>query len=163
MRAPTGQRTVDVSMNSSDNSRMRTLSFALGLLCPMTASDPVLFHVDSKPTPLDTHVTPLTHKPSKSSRPVFQKGIASWYGNENRTGPTGKALRRGSPALAHKTLPIGTWVKVTSLKTNRTVIAIVEDRGPYVKGRIADLNYPAAKQLGIINHGIDRVRLEIVR
>lgn len=94
---------------------------------------------------------------------VYQKGMASWYGRENKKSSTGKRLTHKTPALAHKTLPLGTVVKVTSVRTNRTVKAVVEDRGPYTKNRIVDLNYPAAKELGIIKDGITKVKVEIVR
>ncbi len=91
---------------------------------------------------------------------TVQKGVASWYGTENKVSSTGKRLNHNVPALAHRTLPIGTWVKITDTKTNKTVIAVVEDRGPYVSGRIADLNKPAAKRLGIIKTGLTKVALQ---
>ena len=98
-----------------------------------------------------------------STETVYQKGMASWYGKENKRSSTGKKINHKTPALAHKTLPIGTMVKITSIKTNRTVKAIVEDRGPYAKNRIVDLNYPAARELGIIKDGVTKVKVEIVR
>lgn len=91
---------------------------------------------------------------------VKQKGIASWYGKENKKSSTGKPLHTKIPAVAHKTLPIGSKVKIVAVKTKKEVVAVVEDRGPYVKGRIVDLNYVAAKQLGIINTGLALVTLE---
>lgn len=91
---------------------------------------------------------------------VKQKGIASWYGKENKRSSTGKPLHTNIPAVAHKHLPIGTKVKIVTVKTKKEVIAVVEDRGPYIKGRIVDLNYTAAKQLGIINSGLALVTLE---
>ena len=87
-------------------------------------------------------------------------GYASWYGKENSISSTGKRLVPGRPALAHRTLPIGTKVKITSLKTQKSVIAIVEDRGPYIKGRVVDLNITAAKYLDIIEAGICKVKVE---
>jgi len=95
-----------------------------------------------------------------ASASIPQRGIASWYGKENYKSSTGKRLHHVKPALAHKTLPIGTFVKITNIKTNKTVVAVVEDRGPYVAGRIADLNIPAAKELGILKCGIANVKLE---
>ncbi len=90
----------------------------------------------------------------------FQKGMVSWYGKENRRGSNGKLLTKTKPALAHKHLPFGTYVKIISLRTKKYTIAVVEDRGPYTKGRIADLNYVAAKQLGILKDGITLATLE---
>ena len=102
----------------------------------------------------------LTVWPATSKATNVQKGIASWYGKENTKSSTGRPLLPNTPALAHKYLPIGTWVKITSIRTKKHVVAVVEDRGPYTKGRIVDLNYTAAKQLGIIKDGITRVVVE---
>lgn len=90
-------------------------------------------------------------------------GIASWYGRENRISSIGKKIQHNTPALAHKTLPIGCFVKITNLKTNVSVIARVEDRGPYTKNRIADMNIPAAKILNIQKTGIAQVKLEQIK
>ena len=92
-----------------------------------------------------------------------QKGIASWYGTENRVASTGKLIQHHRPALAHRTLPIGTMVKITNIRTNKSVIATVEDRGPYVYSRIVDVNKAAAKKLGMINSGTARVIVEKVK
>lgn len=100
---------------------------------------------------------------STSEAKVYQKGMASWYGRENKISSTGKRINHKTPALAHKTLPIGTWVKITSIKTNKSITAIVDDRGPYKKNRIVDLNYPAAKQLGIVQEGITNVKVELLK
>ena len=88
-----------------------------------------------------------------------QVGVASWYGSENTRSATGKPLTRHLPAVAHKTLPMGTKVKITSHRTKKSVVAVVEDRGPYTKGRIVDLNLIAARQLGITQDGITKVTL----
>lgn len=92
-----------------------------------------------------------------------QKGMASWYGAENKRSCTGKPLHHKIPAVAHKTLPIGAHVKITSVRTKKSVVAVVEDRGPYKSGRIVDLNYAAAKRLGIINDGITKVTVEQIK
>lgn len=92
-----------------------------------------------------------------------QTGVASWYGKENSRSCTGKRLHHNIPAAAHKHLPIGSWVKVTSTRSRRSVVVLIEDRGPYKKNRIIDLNLPAAQQLGITQKGIERVTLEVIR
>lgn len=89
-----------------------------------------------------------------------QVGVASWYGCENTRSATGKRLTRHLPAVAHKTLPIGSKVRITSHRTRKSVVAVVEDRGPYTKGRIVDLNLIAARKLGITQSGIAKVTLE---
>lgn len=87
-------------------------------------------------------------------------GLASWYGRENKISSTGKKIQHNTPALAHKSLPLGCFVRITNLKTNDMVIARVEDRGPYVKGRIADVNIAAARVLKMQVSGIIRVKIE---
>ena len=88
------------------------------------------------------------------------EGVASWYGKENRISSTGKPLNPKLFAAAHRHLPIGSKVKVTSIRTKKSVVVTIEDRGPYAKSRIIDLNYLAAKQLGILKCGITKVKLE---
>lgn len=92
-----------------------------------------------------------------------EKGVASWYGAENSVSASGKKLHHKVPALAHKTLPLGSMVKITNTKTKSSVVAIVEDRGPYKAGRIVDLNLPAAKKLGIVKTGLATVKVERIR
>jgi rare lipoprotein A len=62
---------------------------------------------------------------------------------------------------AHRTLPLGSWVKVTDLKTDRAVVVRINDRGPVARNRIIDLSYGAAKILGM--RGVDRVRLDVLQ
>jgi rare lipoprotein A len=108
---------------------------------------------------LITTIIVLTSSVSEAS----QKGVASWYGTENRVSSTGKPIQHKRPALAHRTFPIGTMVKITNIRTNKSVIATVEDRGPYVHSRIVDVNKAAAKELGMINSGLAKVIVEKIR
>jgi len=64
---------------------------------------------------------------------------------------------------AHRDLPFGTRLKVTNLENKKSVIVRVNDRGPWVTGRIIDLSYAAAKQLGMIKNGVIKVRIEIIK
>lgn len=92
-----------------------------------------------------------------------QTGYASWYGKENAISSSGKPIQHTKyPALAHKKIPLGTKVKITNLKNNKSVIAVVEDRGPYAKNRIADLNISAAKNIGMIQDGVVPITLEVL-
>lgn len=97
---------------------------------------------------------------STSEATPVQKGVASWYGTENRVSSTGKRIQHHKPALAHRTLPIGTMVKITNIRTRKSVVAVVEDRGPYVYNRIVDVNKAAAKKLDMINSGTAKVIVE---
>lgn len=93
-----------------------------------------------------------------------ETGVASWYGTKFH----GKRTSSGEPydmmafTAAHKTLPIPSYVRVTSLDNNRSVIVKVNDRGPFLKGRIIDLSYVAAKRIGIDAKGTGMVRVEVV-
>ena len=90
-------------------------------------------------------------------------GLASWYGAECHGLPkaTGEPFNRFDITAAHRTLPLPTVVKVTSLKNHKSIIVVVDDRGPYVyKGRIIDLSYGAASKLGIANYKPSKVRVQ---
>ncbi|WP_319540993.1 septal ring lytic transglycosylase RlpA family protein [uncultured Pseudodesulfovibrio sp.] len=65
-------------------------------------------------------------------------------------------------SAAHKTLPLGTQVRVTNLENRRSVVLVINDRGPFVSGRILDLSYGAAKKLDTVERGVARVRIEAV-
>ena len=92
--------------------------------------------------------------------PTSQVGVASWYGKENRTSCTGKRLYHSKLEAAHKSIPLGTKVRVTSLSTKKSVVVTIVDRGPYTKKRILDLNVKAANAIGIRKKGVDKVRLD---
>ena len=93
-----------------------------------------------------------------------ERGEASWYGNELRGRPTasGEPFRPSKRTCAHKTLPLGTVLKVKSLDTGKTVRVTVNDRGPYAKGRILDLSRKAAKRIGIHDQGHGPVEIKVV-
>ena len=91
-----------------------------------------------------------------------QTGIASFYADkfEGRTTANGEKYRHSKLTAAHKTLPFGTILRVRNLENNKEVTVRVNDRGPFVEGRIIDLSKSAAKKLDFINKGI--VKVEIV-
>ena len=93
-----------------------------------------------------------------------ETGIASWYGSDFHGKPTasGEIYNMYAMTAAHKTLPLGTYVRVTNLENGRSVVVKINDRGPFVKGRIIDLTYTAAKKLGMIHKGTAKVRINIV-
>ena len=91
-----------------------------------------------------------------------QKGIASYYGKQatGRRTSNGERLHHDSLTCAHRTFPFGTLLKVTNPANNRVVVVRVTDRGPFGRGRIIDLSWGAAKQLGILSQGIASVVVE---
>lgn len=101
----------------------------------------------------------VTYYPLKSAAGYREVGTASWYGSEsgNRTAMGTRFVPHGLTA-AHKTLPLPSSVRVTNLTNGRHIDVIVNDRGPFKKGRIIDLSHGAAKKIGL--HGIGKVRVE---
>jgi len=94
----------------------------------------------------------------------YQVGTASWYGDyfEGRPTASGEPFNMYDMTAAHLTLPLGTLVRVTNLHNRRSVIVRINDRGPYVDGRIVDLSYNAARVLHFDQQGLQRVRLDVV-
>ncbi len=94
----------------------------------------------------------------------IQSGKASFYADKFENAPTasGEKYKHNKLTAAHKTLPFGTKVKVTNIENSKTVEVVINDRGPYVDGRIIDLSKSAAEQLGFINKGITEVQIEVI-
>ena len=94
----------------------------------------------------------------------YQAGIASWYGAYFQGRPTASTEPYNMYALtaAHKILPPGTKVKVTNVENRKSIIVRINDRGPCVGERIIDLSFESARQLGVVDHGLAAVILEIV-
>lgn len=88
-------------------------------------------------------------------------GMASFYRHHSRTA-SGEAFNERDLTAAHRSLPFGTRLRVTSLATGRSVTVRVNDRGPYVSGRIVDLSYFAAEALGMVGRGVTKVKLDVV-
>ena len=94
-----------------------------------------------------------------------ETGKASWYGApyHNRRSSNGEIYDMHAMTAAHRTLPLGSIVRVTNLKTDHSTIVRITDRGPFVEGRIVDLSLAAAKQADIWQAGVAQVRLEVLR
>lgn len=89
-------------------------------------------------------------------------GLASWYGPpyNKRRGADGTVYDQNALTAAHKTLPMGSMVRVTNLATEQSVVVRITDRGPFVPGRLIDLSLAAAKATGVYRAGVAKVRLE---
>ena len=90
-----------------------------------------------------------------------QRGLASWYGRDfhGRKTANGEIYDMHAMTAAHKTLPLGTRIRVKNLKNNRTILVRVNDRGPFVRGRIVDLSYTGAKKLDMLDSGTAPVEI----
>jgi rare lipoprotein A len=93
-----------------------------------------------------------------------ESGIASWYGHpyHGRQAANGEIYDMEKMTAAHRTLPFETWVRVRNLMNNKTVDVRIQDRGPFVKGRIIDLSHAAAKSIDMIGPGIVKVKLTVI-
>ena len=94
-----------------------------------------------------------------------QKGKASFYADkfEGRKTASGEIFHQSDFTAAHKSLPFGTWVKVTNLDNKKAVIVRINDRGPFVKGRIIDLSKSAAKEIGKLRKGVFSVSMKVYK
>jgi rare lipoprotein A len=108
-------------------------------------------------------ITP-TAKPLLKGTHLVQYGIASWYGGRDQ----GHLMACGEPfdqyalTAAHRTLPLGTEVRVTNLHNGRSVRVRIKDRGPMIPGRLIDLSRGAATRLGFVHGGLAPVRVQVV-
>jgi len=89
-------------------------------------------------------------------------GLASFY-TEGARSASGEKFDPNVLTAAHPTLPFGTRLRVTRVDTGRSVIVRVNDRGPFVRGRVVDVSYSAAKQLGMIDRGVAKVKIDVVQ
>lgn len=96
------------------------------------------------------------------ARPLVQQGKASYYADkfQGRKTASGEIFRQGRRTAAHKTLPFGTRVKVTNLRNGRSVRVRINDRGPFVQGRVIDLSKRSARKIGLLRQGVTEVKLQ---
>lgn len=90
------------------------------------------------------------------------EGIASFYDGDGGMNAIGERLRSGEYYAAHRTLPLPCTVRITSLANGKSVEARVSDRGPFIPGRLVDVSESIAKELGFVNKGLERVRIEVL-
>lgn len=93
-----------------------------------------------------------------------ETGIASWYGIpfHGRAAANGEIYDMEKLTAAHRTLPFGTWVRVTNLSNNKAVDVRIIDRGPFIAGRIIDLSHAAAREIELIGPGVAEVRIDLI-
>lgn len=103
-------------------------------------------------------------KPGHDHARYEERGLASWYGKRHHGRRTASGQRFDMNALtaAHRTLPFGTRVEVTNLANGRAVVLVINDRGPFVKGRMLDVSRRAAADLGFLRKGLARVRVRVL-
>lgn len=110
-------------------------------------------------------ISPAPPTSDDTSASTQQRGLISMYGDEfaGKKTASGKLFDPAALTMAHRTLPFGTRVRVTNLENQRSVTVVVNDRGPFVSGRIADLSEAAARRIGMVAHGVVEALLEILK
>ena len=106
--------------------------------------------------------TPFARLNNATPTQIASQGIASFYTEEQQTA-SGEKFDTHDLTAAHPTLPFGTRLRVTNVATGRSVTVRINDRGPFVPGRVVDVSYLAAETLGITEQGIAKVKLDVVR
>ncbi len=95
----------------------------------------------------------------------FEEGIASYYSDdfEGKLTASGEVFSQSGLTAAHPTLPFGTLVKVTNLENGNSVVVKINDRGPFIQGRIIDLSKTASQKLGFFGKGLAKVKVEVLK
>lgn len=108
--------------------------------------------------------TQLHENSGEGSSAIIESGMASYYGDKyhNKKTASGERYRHELNTAAHRTLPFGTHVKVTNQKTGQSVLVKINDRGPFVRGRIIDLSKSAFTTIGDTSSGLIRVDVQVV-
>ena len=93
-----------------------------------------------------------------------QRGLASWYGPyyHGRTTASGEIFNQEAPTAAHRTLPFGTYVRVVNTSNGRSTVVRINDRGPFIGGRVIDLSKGAARKVGALDPGVVPVELQVL-
>ncbi len=150
---------------------MRFLSLVLFCFVFVTGCGGPAYHTRVIDTPetreLKGHQKPyevngVRYDPLLDHRGFVEEGIASWYGKDfhGRKTSNGEIYDMYAMTAAHKTLPLGVYVRVENLQNGAQVVVRVNDRGPFVRGRVIDLSHTAASQLGVVGPGTAPVRVE---
>ena len=117
-------------------------------------------------TPAPPPTSAETFNIPSNAKPIYvETGLASWYGPpyHNRPAANGEIFDMNAPTAAHRTLPLGSIVRVTNIATGQRTMVRINDRGPFVEGRIIDLSLAAASEIGVRKAGIAKVRVEVMR
>ena len=143
---------------------LRAVRYASGPLAVLLVTSFTL-HCTRPPSlaPRSRHLAPDAEVPGTTYE---ESGTASWYGGGDgfagKPTASGEIFDPSQMTAAHKTLPLGTWLEVEDLGNHRKVIVKVNDRGPFIRGRILDLSKAAAERLGMLGTGTAEVRIRSV-
>ena len=145
------EKTVPSNRSSESPGRLFGFAICLGLFLAGCATEPSVRYTDSM----------FEAEPAGVEYGLASWYHANWFGVGEQTA-SGERFHQYEMTAAHKTLPFGTFVRVTNLRNGCSTIVRITDRGPYVSGRIIDLSKTGARDLGILDAGVAHVRLEIL-
>ena len=145
------------------NSRAEEALQATNRLRRVIGNAPALSEIANLPKPPVIAVPKQVQRVARGVRRNIQ-GVASFYGRgfAGRPTATGERFNPGAMTAAHRTLPFGTRVRVTNTRNGRSVVVRINDRGPFIRGRVIDLSTAAARALGMINSGLAPVKIEVL-
>ena len=130
--------------------------------CAVAALVALSARSEARPSNVTAFAMYVDLQPTKA---ISEIGLASWYGEDFHGNPTanGEVYDMNGLTAASRDLPLGTKLKVTNLRNNRSLVLRVNDRGPYIPGRFLDVSKAAAEQLGFMRAGLALVETEVVR
>ena len=140
-----------------------TVLLALSMIqgCSISGSGILNSTLVTQPDPMkaDNPITPGSEAPAS-----VNTGAASWYGPgfHGKKTASGEVFDKRKFTAAHKTIPLGRRARVTHLANGKSIEVLINDRGPYVAGRLIDLSQAAAEALGLINNGVAKVQVELL-
>ena len=109
-----------------------------------------------------TRHTPFARHRNAAGKSTASQGLASFYTEGTQTA-SGEKFDTNELTAAHPTLPFGTKLRVTNVASGQSVTVRVNDRGPFVRGRVVDVSYAAAEELGMVGGGVAKVKLDVVQ
>jgi len=150
---------------------MRCLRIAIGLSLVSFSACTVAPRYPSPSHPQESAATRAANPPARSTAPVislegaYQVGLASYYAHKfhGRQTANGEIFDMYGLSAAHRELPLGTVIRVTHVGNGRSLELRVNDRGPFIPGRILDLSLGAAQKLEMVEEGVAEVRIDIIR
>jgi rare lipoprotein A len=134
------------------------------LVMGITVATLVILSARTEARPADAVALAGSVAPKVTKRIISEMGWASWYGEEFHGNPTasGEIYDMNGLTAAHRTLPLGTKIKVTNVKNQRSLVVRVNDRGPFFHDRFLDVSMAAAKKLGFFGAGVALVQAEVI-
>jgi rare lipoprotein A len=149
---------------------LQTVFLGLGMLVFIPTANPTATGKPGSPLPSnvenDSPATTRTKPAAGQLKPLaVWECTTSWYGDDFDGQPTanGETYDMYADTAAHPTLPLGSIVRVVNIRNHRSQVVRINDRGPYIEGRELDVSYEVARKLGFDQHGLAKVRLELLK